>query len=79
MERLRGCDQVIHAGDIGMPEILAELDRLAPLSVVRGNNDTQDWAADNPERLVVKIGGLTIYVVHDLKRLDLDPAADGID
>ncbi|PXC09697.1 YfcE family phosphodiesterase, partial [Pseudomonas aeruginosa] len=40
LERLRGCDQLIHAGDIGKPEILAELERLVPLSVVRGNNDT---------------------------------------
>lgn len=59
LERLRGCDQLIHAGDIGKPEILAELERLAPLSVVRGNNDTQDWAADIPERLLLKIGRLT--------------------
>lgn len=79
LERLRGCDQLIHAGDIGKPEILAELERLAPLSVVRGNNDTQDWAADIPERLLLKIGRLTLYVLHDLKRLDLDPAAEGID
>ena len=76
---MRGCDQLIHAGDIGKPEILAELERLAPLSVVRGNNDTQDWAADIPERLLLKIGRLTLYVLHDLKRLDLDPAAEGID
>ena len=62
-----------------VPEILAELERLAPLSVVRGNNDTQDWAADIPERLLLKIGRLTLYVLHDLKRLDLDPAAEGID
>ncbi len=55
LERLRGCDQLIHAGDIGKPEILAELERLAPLSVVRGNNDTQDWAVDIPERLLLKI------------------------
>ncbi len=79
LERLRGCDQLIHAGDIGKPEILAELERLAPLSVVRGNNDTQDWAVDIPERLLLKIGRLTLYVLHDLKRLDLDPAAEGID
>ncbi|MBE1188075.1 metallophosphoesterase family protein, partial [Escherichia coli] len=51
-----------------VPEILAELERLAPLSVVRGNNDTQDWAADIPERLLLKIGRLTLYVLHDLKR-----------
>ena len=79
LERLRGCDQLIHAGDIGKPEILAELERLAPLSVVRGNNDTQDWAADIPERLLLKIGRLTLYVLHDHTRLDLDPAAEGID
>ncbi|MGZ2936637.1 metallophosphoesterase family protein, partial [Pseudomonas aeruginosa] len=66
LARWRGCDPWSQAGAIGKPDILAELERLAPLSVVRGNNDTQDWAADIPERLLLKIGRLTLYVLHDL-------------
>ena len=47
---LQGCDAIVHGGDIGRPEILAALAAIAPLTVVRGNNDTQDWAASIPER-----------------------------
>jgi hypothetical protein len=79
LERLRGCDHLIHAGDIGGPDILAELERLAPLSVVRGNNDSADWAENLPERLLLKFDRTTLYVLHDLKTLDLDPLAEGID
>ncbi|WP_372877906.1 metallophosphoesterase family protein [Pseudomonas sp.] len=75
---LQGCDHLIHAGDIGKPEILAQLQAIAPLSAVRGNNDQGAWAEDLPERLVVKFGRTAFYVLHDLAELDIDPQAQGI-
>ena len=76
---LQGCERIIHAGDIGKPEVLDALREIAPLEVIRGNVDSDDWAAAIPERLDMRLGGLRIYVLHDLKTLDLDPAAAGID
>jgi putative phosphoesterase len=72
---LRGSDVLIHAGDIGKPEILDELSRLAPLTVVRGNNDTAAWAADLPETATLWIGAVAIHVLHDLALLAPDAAA----
>ncbi|MEZ0474042.1 metallophosphoesterase family protein [Luteimonas sp. B3_2_R+30] len=76
---LRGCDHIVHAGDIGRPEILAELGELAPLTAIRGNIDTAAWAAAVPETRRVELAGLRLLVLHDRKQLDRDPAADGID
>jgi len=78
LAQLQGCDHLIHAGDIGKPEILSTLEAIAPLSAVRGNNDQADWALDLPQRLLVRIGRLAIYVLHDLAELDIDPSASGI-
>ncbi len=75
---LQGVDHLIHAGDIGGPHILTALERIAPLSVVRGNNDLEAWADAIPEHLTLTFGGLTLHVLHDLKQLDIDPAAQGI-
>ena len=75
---LQGCDHLIHAGDIGKPEILAQLQAIAPLSAVRGNNDQGAWAEDLPERLLLKFGRTALYVLHDLADLDIDPQAHGI-
>lgn len=67
LEALRGCDYLIHGGDIGKPEILDALREIAPLTVVRGNNDTDDaWAADVPFEAVLQVGPLGIYVTHIL-------------
>ncbi len=63
---LQGCDHIIHGGDIGKPEILEALLAIAPLTVVRGNNDRQDWARDIPESARVAVGGAEIFVVHDI-------------
>ena len=79
LEVLRGSAHLIHAGDIVDPAILDRLAALAPLTVVRGNNDRGPWAARLPETARVTLGGVTIYVIHDLKELDLDPPAAGID
>jgi len=76
---LQGCEQIIHAGDIGKPEVLDGLRAIAPLEAIRGNIDTADWALELPERLDLRIGGLSLHVLHDLKQLDIDPLAAGID
>ena len=75
---LRGSDRIIHAGDIGSEAILAELRTLAPITAVRGNNDTGAWAAGLPETALLATGGIRIYVVHDLARLHIDPVAAGV-
>ncbi|MCQ4294397.1 metallophosphatase family protein [Pseudomonas stutzeri] len=76
---LQGCARIIHAGDIGKPAVLDGLRAIAPLEAIRGNIDTADWARELPERLDLRIGGLTLHVLHDLKLLDIDPLAAGID
>jgi putative phosphoesterase len=75
---LRGCESIIHAGDICDPTIIDELARIAPVTVVRGNNDVGAWARALPEKELVKIGGIFIYVIHDLAELDIDPVAAGV-
>jgi uncharacterized protein len=75
---LQGSDLILHAGDVGKPEILETLRGLAPLTVVRGNVDTQSWAKHLPVTELVEANGATIYLLHDLKQLDLDPVAAGI-
>src|SRR5215469_11758554 len=77
LRALEGSDLVIHAGDVGDPEILEKLRALAPVFAVRGNVDTETWAQALPETEVVELGSATIYVLHDVHALDLDPAAAG--
>jgi uncharacterized protein len=74
---LTGVELIIHAGDIGNPQILADLARIAPVHAVRGNTDRADWAADLPHTRVVEVGNVLIYVLHELFTLDLDPTAAG--
>lgn len=74
---LEGADEIIHAGDIVDPEILTQLGQIAPVHAVRGNVDGGSWAARLPKTEVVGIGKALIYVLHDVGRLDLDPAAAG--
>jgi putative phosphoesterase len=76
---LRGVGLLVHAGDIGSAEILERLREIAPLVAVRGNNDRGAWAAAVPETTTAEVAGRRIYVLHDRKQLDLDPAAAGID
>ena len=78
VQALEGVDLIIHAGDIGGPKILRALERIAPVHAVRGNTDRGDWAANLPQSLVVEVGGVHLYVLHELFCLDLDPAAAGI-
>jgi uncharacterized protein len=76
-DALRGSDQIIHAGDVGTPDILDQLRNIAPMTAVRGNVDKGDWAAELPETEVLESGGNLIYVLHDLQQLDLKPQAAG--
>ena len=78
VEALRGVDRILHAGDVGAPEILDALERIAPVTAIRGNVDTKTWARRLPETELIEIGGVTIYMLHDLGRLDLKPEAAGI-
>lgn len=77
--RLAGVDHIIHGGDIGGPEIIAALRRIAPVTAIRGNVDTGSWAAQYADTEHVRLAGRTIYVLHDLKTLQISPAALGID
>lgn len=74
---MQGSDHIIHAGDIGNSEILDQLRAIAPLTAVRGNIDKAAWVRKLPETDVVEIGGVSIYVLHDLAQLDLKPEAAG--
>jgi hypothetical protein len=74
---LSGCGLVVHAGDVGSPEILPRLAEIAPVTAVRGNVDTAAWASGLPETAVANAGGARIYVLHRLAGLALDPAASG--
>jgi len=79
LEALAGVEHIIHAGDVGSPGIIPRLAEIAPITAIRGNVDTQPWARDIPAREVVTLAGRTIYVIHDLGDLDLDPVAVGVD
>lgn len=72
LEALAGSDFILHAGDIGKPEILDTLRELAPLVVVRGNNDDAPWADDIPERVTLILAEVGIHMLHILPELDLD-------
>jgi putative phosphoesterase len=76
-DALRGVERIIHAGDIGAAEILEKLATIAPVTAIRGNVDKAAWARTLPETEVVAIGGISIYVLHDLAQLDLKPEAAG--
>jgi uncharacterized protein len=78
LRALKGSDLIIHAGDVGGPEILEELGRLAPVVAVKGNVDTDAWCSDLPETAVAETGSALIYVLHDVKALDTKPAVAGI-
>ena len=77
LDALRGSDRIIHAGDIGKPEILDRLKQIAPVTAVRGNIDTGSWARKIPLNEVLEVGGVSIYVLHIVDQLDLKPDAAG--
>lgn len=74
---LRGCDSIIHAGDIGNAEVIARLAEIAPVAAIRGNVDKGAWAATLPGTEIVEVGQLLIYVLHNIADLELDPPTVG--
>jgi len=77
LEALRGSELILHAGDIGKPEILEELRKIAPIIAIRGNVDTALWAAALKETELVETRAANIYIIHNVNDLDLNPAAAG--
>jgi uncharacterized protein len=77
VEALRGATRILHAGDVGDPEILKELEKIAPVIAVRGNVDGGPWAQKIPLSEVVEVEGASIYMLHILEKLDLKPEAAG--
>ncbi len=78
LSALQGSDQIIHAGDVGDPEILDRLSEIAPVTAVRGNVDQESWAKNIPETNILECDGVSIYVLHILESLNLKPQAAGI-
>ncbi|HEX5874285.1 MAG TPA: metallophosphoesterase family protein [Pyrinomonadaceae bacterium] len=74
VEALAGVDMILHAGDIGNSAVLDSLRAIAPVVAVRGNNDKGEWAESLPDWEVVEIGAVSIYMLHDLKEIDINPA-----
>lgn len=79
LKALVGADLILHAGDIGRPEVLDALRTIAPVVAVRGNNDREPWAEALAETEIVKIGEVNLYLLHALQELALDPSASGFD
>ena len=75
---LRGCERIVHGGDIGSPQVLAQLAALAPVTAVRGNNDKGAWADALPETELFEFNGRYVYAIHDLSQLDIEPSAAGV-
>lgn len=75
---LRGCEHILHAGDICDAGTLEALSRIAPVIAVRGNNDKGEWATALSETEFVRLGEVLVYAIHDLKRIDIDPARAGV-
>src|SRR5215217_6432318 len=74
VEALSGVDMILHAGDIGNAAVLDKLGQIAPVVAVRGNNDRGEWAESLPQWEVVEIGAVSIYMLHDVKEIDISPA-----
>jgi uncharacterized protein len=77
LKAFRGVELIIHAGDVGAPEVLEALKTLAPVVAVRGNVDRGQWARGLKVREVAEAGESRLYILHDVHELDLEPAAAG--
>lgn len=77
LQALRGAELILHAGDVGKAEILEALREIAPVVAVRGNVDTQEWARELPATAIAEAGAIRIYMLHDVKELDLNLASAG--
>lgn len=78
LDALTGVDLIIHAGDIGAPEVIDNLKRIAPVVAIKGNNDRGNWAKSLPDTKLVKTADAKLYIIHNVKELDCDPVARGI-
>jgi putative phosphoesterase len=78
-QRLAGVAHIVHAGDIGSPNVIARLQRIAPVIAIRGNVDTGQGTEHYPETRMVTLGSRCIYVLHDIQTLQLDPVLSGLD
>ncbi len=74
---LKDSELIIHAGDIGKPEVLTLLGSIAPVLAIRGNNDREAWAKKIPDILNLRINGARLYIIHNVNDLDIDPGAKG--
>ncbi len=79
MAALAGVERIIHGGDVGGEDILDALAAIAPVTAVRGNTDYEPWAARLPATELIEVGKRSLYVVHDIEDLGLDPVAASID
>ncbi len=78
IEVFKGADLIVHAGDIGKPDILEDLKAIAPVEAVRGNMDMDNWAHKLPETKLIEVGSVLLYVIHDVYKIDIKPAKAGI-
>lgn len=76
---LRGSDLILHAGDIGSPDVLKQLESIARVTAIRGNNDEVPWARGIPPTVRVQVEDVCLYMLHDLKELAIDPVGEKID
>lgn len=77
MKALAGCELIVHAGDMGSPGVMQALSQIAPLRAVRGNVDREPWCDRYPRTEVVAVGGISLFILHNLAEIDIDPAAAG--
>jgi uncharacterized protein len=77
LEALKGAELIIHAGDIGKPEVIDALKDIAPIVAIKGNNDTASWAKSLPDTKLVQAGDMRLFIIHNVKELDCDPVARG--
>jgi len=77
IQALKGSELILHAGDIGKPEVLTSLASVAPVIAIRGNNDREVWAKKLPDILRLRVNGFGVYVIHNVNELEVDPATAG--
>ncbi|HLJ88693.1 MAG TPA: metallophosphoesterase family protein [Candidatus Angelobacter sp.] len=77
LDALRGSQHILHAGDIGDEEIIPALQRIAPVTAIRGNVDREPWTLQFPETEVIELAGLHFFLIHDVNAIDLNPRAAG--
>lgn len=79
VDALAGCQQILHAGDVGKVDVIERLCRLAPTDAIRGNVDRGGWADALSKTLTVSVRQLRIHVLHDLQTLAVDPLQGNVD